>query len=295
VLGASQFFICRSFGLTSDTPMAWMKRVVNRPLVMAFFYIPYCLWLRFSLRSMGAAWWMNAWAALVLLFGIYAGVLPTMIMPRFFKVTPLTDSPVRSRIEELCRRLLFPIEDVQLLQFGRSLHLGYACIAGNGKHRRILVSDTLLTTLNEDEVEAVVAHEVGHAKHRDILKRLAVVAAGSFAGYFVIGLFCQIIIEDPISTMMPAGFLSLLVASLSCLTWSSLLMMPMARKQEFAADSFSASSVADPESLVTALTKIYQQNLQMTSKARKHTHPPLPQRIENIRKTVEQKTVAVSI
>lgn len=254
------------------------------------------LWL---MGQAGDAWWL--WA-----FGVLAGfqllmmvVYPTWIAPMFNRFTPLQDEALAARVRRLMDRCGFAARDLLVMDGSRRSAHANAYFTGLGRAKRVVFFDTLLKSLTPDEVEAVLAHELGHFRHRHISQRLVMVMLASLAGLallgaasqwsgFYVGLGVQPNLGAPNDGLALALFTLILPAALFLLSplgawWS--------RRQEYQADAYAAAQ-ADPRALSSALIKLYTDNASTLTPdpwyVRFHySHPPAVQRLAALKSPLE--------
>ncbi|WP_306304499.1 M48 family metallopeptidase [Methylogaea oryzae] len=145
------------------------------------------LWLILWVMDGAGLWWLWAWAILMGFSLVMAWAYPTFIAPLFNRFTPLADDALRSRVEALLERCGFHSKGIFVMDGSRRSGHGNAYFTGIGNNKRIVFFDTLLTTLNHDEVEAVLAHELGHFKRKHVVKMLGVSATTTLAGFALLG------------------------------------------------------------------------------------------------------------
>lgn len=258
-------------------------------LVLGLPFFALVLWL---MQSMGELWWLYVWAVWLGFTILMTWAYPSFIAPLFNKFEPLTDNELKQRIETLLQRNGFASSGIFVMDGSKRSAHGNAYFAGLGSNKKIVFFDTLLQNLNHDEVIAVLAHEVGHFKHKHLHKRLLVIAILSLAGLALLGwlmqqewFFTGLGVEQP-STYMALALFSLILPTFSffltpIMAWSS-------RQHEFEADNFAAKQT-NSEHLIRALVKLYQENASTLTpdnlySAFYYSHPPAAVRIERLNK-----------
>jgi STE24 endopeptidase len=242
----------------------------------------------------GDLWWLWTWAVWVL-FNLAVLVLyPTVIAPMFNRFVPLEPGPVRDRVERLLARCGFASKGLFVMDGSRRSAHGNAYFTGFGRGKRIVFFDTLLSRLSPDEIEAVLAHELGHFKHRHILKRIVVTFAISLAGLWLLGWlsgrpwFYQGLGVTP-QPGDAVGAYALLLFFLAMPVFTFVLQ-PLAswlsRRHEFEADAFAARQ-ASAEDLSRALVKLYEDNAATLTPDPVHSafydsHPPAAIRLDRL-------------
>lgn len=268
----------------------WLKgllvgALIGGPLVFAVLYL---------MREAGQQWWIYAWA---LWFGfslLLMWLFPTVIAPIFNKFTPLEDGATRQRILNLLQRCGFDSSGLFVMDGSKRSSHGNAYFSGMGKAKRIVFFDTLLSRLNDDQIEAVLAHELGHFKKKHIVKHLAFSGIGSLVMFYVLGLlantpwfFTELGVNPDLANGPQAMALVLFMMVLPYFTFPIRPVMSwMSRKHEFEADAYAAQQSA-PQHLVSALVKLYQDNASTLTPDPLHSafydsHPPASIRINRL-------------
>ena len=253
------------------------------------------LWL---MQTAGPYWWVYAWAVIVSFMLLMMFIYPTFIAPLFNKFALLEDTTLKERIENLLDRCGFKSKGIYIMDGSKRSSHGNAYFTGLGNNKRIVFFDTLLESLLPQEIEAVLAHELGHFKHKHITKQLFIMSflmLGSLAllgwlmqqGWFYTGLG---VATD--STHM-ALILFMLVLSVFGIYFQPIFSF-FSRKNEFEADDFAAqqSSASD---LIQALVKLYKENANTLTpdplySAFHDSHPPAPVRVAFLSSKIKEKT-----
>jgi STE24 endopeptidase len=219
-------------------------------------------------------------------------VYPTFIAPLFNKFTPLEDSALKGRIEQLLEKCGFRAQGFYVMDGSKRSTHGNAYFTGFGKSRRIVFFDTLLARLGHDEIVAVLAHELGHFKRRHIVQRIALMAAMSLAGLWLLGWLMDkawFYTGLGVATQGTATGLLLFLLTMPVFTF---LLQPLmsfySRRQEFEADRYAAKN-ASAQDLVQALVKLYNDNAATLTPDPLHSafydsHPPATIRIAQLMK-----------
>jgi STE24 endopeptidase len=212
---------------------------------------------------MGELWWLYVWAFWLGFNLLVLLVYPTFIAPLFNKFKPLEDGALKTRIEGLMTRCGFRLSGLFVMDGSKRSAHGNAYFTGFGAAKRIVFFDTLLDKLAPTEVEAVLAHELGHYHHHHLWKRLAVIGAGSLAFFALLGhLASQDVVLEGLGMQATgtAPTLVLFALVLPVFTFPLTPLMSMwSRKHEFQADAYAASQAPAAE-LVSALVKLYRDN-----------------------------------
>ena len=285
------FGIEQRFGFNNTTAKLWVSDMLKGLLVGMVLGLP-ILWLvLWLMQAGGPMWWLYTWAALVVYQLFVMWIAPNVIMPLFNKFTPLEDAALKERVTALMNRAGFKAKGFFVMNGSRRSAHSNAFFTGFGAAKRVVFFDTLLTQLNGDEMEAVLAHELGHFKHRHILKMMAVSFATSLAGLALLGWVSQQIWFYTGLGVMPnlngnnsALALLLFMLVLPLFTFFvSPLSARRSRKFEFEADAYAIAN-SDGKALASALLKLYQDNASTLTPdpwyvAFYYSHPPASQRL----------------
>ena len=285
------FGIEQRFGFNNTTPKLWVSDMLKGLLVGMILGLP-ILWLvLWLMQAGGALWWLYTWAALVVYQLFVMWIAPNVIMPLFNKFTPLEDATLKERVTALMTRSGFTAKGFFVMDGSRRSAHSNAFFTGFGAAKRVVFFDTLLAKLNGDEMEAVLAHELGHFKHRHILKMMATSFATSLAGLALLGWVSQQVWFYTGLGVMPnlngnnsALALLLFMLVLPLFTFFvSPLSARRSRKFEFEADAYAVAN-SDGRALANALLKLYQDNASTLTPdpwyvAFYYSHPPASQRL----------------
>ena len=261
--------IYRSFGLEARfgfnrlTPGLFVADTVKGVLLAALIGLPLIAFVLWLMAAMGGLWWLYVWAFWLGFNLLVMLVYPTFIAPLFNKFQPLEDGALKTRIEGLMTRCGFRLSGLFVMDGSKRSAHGNAYFTGFGASKRIVFFDTLLAKLDPPEVEAVLAHELGHYHHHHLWKRLAVIGAGSL-GFFALlghlagqGWFFEGL---GLASQGTAATLLLFALVLPVFTFPlTPLMSHWSRRHEFEADAYAARQ-APAADLVSALVKLYRDN-----------------------------------
>jgi len=219
----------------------------------------------------GARWWLWAWAIVVIFQLMLMLVAPALILPLFNKFTPMAEGSLRDRLFALAKRTGFPTRSIDLMDGSKRSRHSNAFFTGFGRFRKIVLFDTLLAQLSEPELEAVLAHEIGHYKKRHIIKLLAVSMIGLLVAFAAIAWlarqdwFYRAFGFEPSGAFTPAAIVpamllfALLAGTLSF--WLTPLINLWSRRFEYEADAFGREAMGESQSLIGALRKLNEKNL----------------------------------
>ena len=290
-----QFVLEERFGFNKMTVGLWLADAVKGGLVGAVIGLP-LLWVVLTLMDRtGALWWLYAWLVWSGFQLLMMVLYPTVIAPLFNKFTPLTDDNLKDRIEGLMTRVGFAAKGLFVMDGSKRSAHGNAYFSGFGSNKRIVFFDTLLSRLAPEEIEAVLAHELGHFKLKHIVKRIGVLFALSLAFLALLGwLKTQVWFYTGLGVLPLLGqsndamalLLFTLVLPVFTFPFSPLTSIT-SRKHEFEADAFAASH-SDARDLVSALVKMYEDNAATLTPDPIHSafydsHPPASVRIRHLR------------
>ena len=215
------------------------------------------------MERMGEYWWLYVWLVWVVFNLLILFIYPSFIAPLFNKFSPMQDEAMKTRIESLLNRCGFTAQGLFVMDGSKRSAHGNAYFTGFGKTKRIVFFDTLLERLSINEVEAVLAHELGHFKRRHVVKRIVATFALSLGFLWLLGLLMQTTwFYQGLGVSTPSTALALLLFFMMLPVFSFLLapiMSAYSRKHEFEADAYAAKQT-DAADLVNALVKLYQDN-----------------------------------
>ena len=286
------FVLEARFGFNRTTLRVWLVDLVKGTLLGAALGLPLAALALWLMRAAGPLWWLWVWAVWVGFQFLLVALYPTVIAPLFNKFSPLPEGPVRTRVEALLARCGFAAGGLFVIDGSRRSSHGNAFFTGFGRARRIVFFDTLIERLAPDEIEAVLAHELGHYKLRHIRKRMLWMAVLSLAflallawlqasPWFYEGLGVPAAIERP-GVALVLFFLVLPTFTFALGPLASLY----SRRHEFEADAFAARH-ASAAALVHALVKLYQDNAATLTPDPLHSafydsHPPAAARVARL-------------
>ena len=261
-----QFVLEEKFGFNKMTPGLFFLDALKRSLLGTVIGLP-LLWIVLSLMGKaGHAWWFYAWLIWCTVQIAMLVLYPTVIAPLFNRFTPLEDVSLRERVDQLLQRTGFTAKGLFVMDGSKRSSHGNAYFSGFGAAKRIVFFDTLLTRLSPPEIEAVLAHELGHFKCRHILKRMLVIFSLSLALLALLGYlknqawFYAGLGVDPATGRSDAMALVLFALVLPLLTFFlSPLSSFTSRKHEYEADAF-AVQATNAKDMASALVKLYEDN-----------------------------------
>lgn len=286
------FVLEESFGFNRTSLKLFITDMIKQfglSLIIGFPLLYVILWL---MQSAGSLWWLYAWSVWFSFSLIMMWAYPSFIAPLFNKFSELDNLDLKQRIENLMTRCGFSSSGILVMDGSKRSSHGNAYFTGLGKNKRIVFFDNLLDSLDDEEIEAVLAHELGHFKKKHITKRMISMALITLVGFGILGyLMQQTWFYRGLGIDTPSIYTALILFAIS----SSIFAFPfspisslLSRKHEFEADDY-ASSQADAQKLIDALVKLYKDNYSTLTpdpifSAWYDSHPPASVRVENLSK-----------
>ena len=294
------FVIEKKFGFNKMTHTMFFVDLIKQGLLGILLGLPLLFGALWLMEKTGANWWLYVWLMWVAFNLIILSVYPTWIAPLFNKFTPLEDAALKARIEQLMQKCGFKSSGLFVMDGSRRSSHGNAYFTGFGQNKRIVFFDTLLSQLNPPEIEAVLAHELGHFKRNHVIKRIFLTFTISLVflwllGYLMnqdwfyqgLGVFSSN--ETLANISSPSTAMALLLFFLVMPTFT-FLFQPLSslysRKHEFEADAYAVEKASSGD-LIQALVKLYQDNAATLTPDPLHSafydsHPPASVRIARL-------------
>lgn len=285
-----QFVIEERFGFNRMTLRLFFADMLKQTLLGLSIGTPVLLAVLWLMGAMGEYWWLYVWAFWCAFNLLILFIYPTWIAPLFNKFSPLEDAELKTRIEALLTRCGFASNGLFVMDGSKRSSHGNAYFTGFGKNKRIVFFDTLLQRLQPQEIEAVLAHELGHFRHRHVLKRIVLMFGLTLGFLWLLG---QLMVAPwfyeglGVSAQNTAMALTLFFLTLSVFTFPfSPLSSLLSRRHEFEADAYAARH-ASSEDLIRALVKLYEDNASTLTPDPLHSlfydsHPPAALRIAHL-------------
>jgi STE24 endopeptidase len=284
------FVLEQRFGFNKTTPRVYIADLVKNTLLLIGIGTPMLALVLWLMETAGDLWWLYVWFTW---FGFSLFMMwfyPAFIAPLFNKFRPLEDVSLKTRIEDLLRRNGFASQGIFVMDgSSRSTH-GNAYFTGMGSSKRIVFFDTLINELTHEEIEAVLAHELGHFKLNHVKKRIAVLGVVFLAGFWLLGwLIDETWFYAGLNAGVPSTWMALTLFMLVTPAFT-LFLQPVfsyySRRHEFEADDF-ASAQGRSVDLVQALVKLYKENASTLTpdplySAFHDSHPPAMARIAHL-------------
>ena len=293
------FVIEQRFGFNQTTLRLWLGDLLKSSLVGVLIGLPVVALILWLMGAAGGLWWLWAWLLWIGFNLLLMVVYPTVIAPWFNKFQPLEDEALKTRVTALMQRCGFAAKGLFVMDGSRRSAHANAYFTGFGASKRVVFYDTLLRQLNSNEVEAVLAHELGHFKHRHILKRMAGLFALSLAGFALLGwlstqiwFYTGLGVRPNLSALVPGvpstpndavALLLFLLAAPVFTVFLAPLFARISRRHEFQADAY-AMAQANGADLASALLKLYQDNASTLTPDPVYvqfyySHPPASERL----------------
>src|SRR5437016_8760453 len=280
------FRVEHRFHLSNQSFGAWLWDEAKGWLVSLLLSAMLAELVYWSMRAWPLHWWLVAWGVFIVLTVFFAQIAPVVLFPIFYKFTPLADEELKQRLVRLSERAGTRIRGVYEWKLSEKSKKANAALTGLGNTRRIILADTLLQSYTPDEIEAVLAHELGHHVHKHIFKSIAVQTGITLAGFWAANAALQLAVErgmfQRISDFADLPLLALVATALS------LLLLPAlnaySRYNERQADRYCFGAIPAVAPFVTAMDKLAAQNLAERAPSRVvevlfHSHPPVSKRI----------------
>lgn len=282
------FSLERRFRLSTQKFGAWLWDEVKGLLVGLVLGGIVVELLYFTIRQWPQNWWVLAWALFMGLFVVLAQLAPVILFPIFYKFEPLDNEDLRRRLVVLSERAGTRVRGVYRWKLSEKSKKANAALTGLGATRRIILADTLLDNYTSDEIEAVLAHELGHHVHRHILKSIFVQAAVTLLGFWAANYALHYAIDHHMFDFVQVSdFANLPLLALVATVLSFLLMPALnaySRFNERQADRYAFESIASVEPFISSMNKLADQNLAERAPARWvewffHSHPSISRRL----------------
>ena len=259
----SGFYLEHKYNLSNQTFLKWIWENFKGLLVSLVIGVPILLIFYFVLNYFGINWWLPFAIIMFLISVVLSQIFPILIFPIFYKVTPIQDELLKNRITILGEKAGLKVENVYKFNMSKNTKKANAAFTGLGKTKRIILGDTLLENYTTEEIETVIAHELGHFKKKHIIKNIIIGTTSSFLTLFLIALLYH-------NSLSWFGFKS--IAQISAIPllalWSMLIgiiQTPLgnllSRKFEYEADEYAVIETRNPNAFKKTLEKLTDQNL----------------------------------
>ena len=257
------FVLEQNFGFNKTNIKTFISDIIKALLITLAIGLPMIYLILYLMSIMGNEWWLYVWAVISTFSLIMLWLYPSYIAPIFNKFKPLDDVDLKNNIEDLLNRTGFKSDGVFVMDGSKRSSHGNAYFTGIGKNKRIVFFDTLLKGMEDKEVEAILAHELGHFHHKHIRKHMASSFAISLTGLALLGyLINKDWFFNGLGVSDPSNHTALILFALVIPVFSffvSPIGNYLSRKHEFEADAFAAKHT-NPKDLVSSLVKLYRDN-----------------------------------
>lgn len=284
------FVLPRRFGLLSQSLRGWLRDGVKEGVLGFLLGIGVMVFVYWLLGSFPELWWLLAAAFLILFTVVMTNLAPIIIVPLFYKLETIADEGLRERLVHLAERAQTRVRGVFTINLSSKATTGNAALMGLGNTRRIVIGDTILDRYSPEEIEVIMAHELGHHVHRDTAKFIAIQSATTVAGFYLAHLVLRSSVLwfgfDGIADVAAFPLLALVLGGFA------LLLEPLSnaysRYLEGAADQYALNLTHNPEGFATMMTKLTNQNLSEAQPSRWvellfYDHPPYFRRVARAR------------
>ena len=304
-----QFYVEQSFGFNRMTVGMWLMDLFKNTILSAMLGIPLLYGVLAFMQAYANSWWFWAWALFLGFNVLMLWLYPTVIAPLFNRFSPLPDGPLKIRLEQLLERCGFASKGMYVMDGSRRSGHGNAYFTGFGRSKRIVFYDTLLEQLSEPQIEAVLAHELGHFHHKHILKRMLWLLPLSLAGFALLGFLVKqmwfyqglgisnqfsvldTLAQQPTHLFAVGMLLFSLVLPVFLFVLTPLFSLS-SRKDEFQADAFAVAH-SNGQDLIDALVSMYHDNASFVGTDPWYSrfydsHPPATIRVAHLKKQMLQ-------
>ena len=281
------YFLEHKFKLSNQRFSGWFFDDIKKGLISFAIFLISIESIYFVLRRFPDKWWILAGIIWLSINLILSKIMPSVLIPLFYKYIPLENRELKERILSLFSRCAVSIKDVYAIDLSSKTKKANACVCGLGKSRRVILSDTLLREFTPEETEVVVAHEIGHYKNHDISKMILCSCLFSFLAFFICDIFLKrALVVFGFNSIDDIAFFPMLAL---CLLFTGLVVMPIqngfSRLLERKADLFSLKVTGSADGFISMITKLGKMNLADFSPSRfleifLYDHPPISKRIK---------------
>jgi STE24 endopeptidase len=288
------FVVEQRFGFNKMTWKLWLADAVKATLLGAAIGLPIAALILWLMGAAGSWWWLWAWAVWMGFNLLLLVVYPTFIAPLFNKFQPLEDETLKARVTALMQRCGFAAKGLFVMDGSKRSAHANAYFTGFGAAKRVVFYDTLLAKLSPGEVDAVLAHELGHFRHKHIIKRIAALFAMSLLGFALLGwlatkawFYTGLGVRPNLDGPNDALALLLFMLAVPVFTYFiSPLLAQFSRRHEFEADAFAATQTSGQD-LGNALLKLYEDNASTLTPDPVfvkfyYSHPPASERLARL-------------
>ncbi len=294
----SQFYIEEFYGFNKMTARTYLSDTAKQLLITPVIAVPMLLGLFFFMDKTGSFWWLYATLFITVLQLIVFILYPLVIAPLFNKFTPLEDGELKERLNSLAHRTGFKTSGIYLMDGSRRSSHSNAYFTGIGRVKRIVLFDTLVESLSVDELESVLAHEIGHYRKKHIVKRLILSVFMMAVGFYVLSLLMNWNTLYRAFGYAEPGYHAILIILSICLSPFSFFLSPLgngwSRKHEYEADRFAKEACGGGDAMMSALKKLGLDNMSNLTPHSAYSffhysHPALSERLAALSDTREDQ------
>ena len=290
------FIIEEKYGFNKTTFKTFISDKLKQYFLISLIGGPLLYLVLYFFGNFGDHAWVYVWGFLVAFSVIMQPIFNTFIAPMFNKFTPLEEGPLLDKIKTYLSKVDFPVKKLEVMDGSKRSSHSNAYFSGIGRNKRIALFDTLVEQMNDDEIVAVIAHEVGHYKLKHIYSGILLSALQSGIMLYIMSIFLMnpdlfsVFKMDNLSIYASLVFFSMLYAPISLLL--GIFFSIISRKNEFSADAYSAQTAELPESLISGLKKMSKENLSNLTPHwlnvfLNYSHPPVLKRIQALKSYIK--------
>ena len=289
----SQFVIEEKYGFNKMTLKLFFTDILKSLIISAILMVPLLYLLFWFMSSTGSLWWIYAFIGFSLFQLFLMIIYPTVIAPIFNKFTPMEDGPLKKKVLELAERLKYYVKGIFVMDGSKRSSHSNAYFTGLGKSKRIVLFDTLINTMEEEELLGVLAHEIGHEKKKHVIKNLVFSLVTILAGFWIMSLVLYYRPFYEAFYFESCSFHALIILLMFCAGPFTFFLKPLtailSRKYEYQADKFAIAAVHSASGLKNALIKLSRKNLSNITphplySFYHYSHPTLFERIKAMEK-----------
>jgi len=259
----TDFYLEHKYNLSNQSFLKWIWEGSKAAMIGAAFGIPLLMLFYYILQKFGIIWWLPFGIILFIFSVVLAQIVPVLILPLFYKVTLLENESLKEKIMHLCKNAGLKVGSVFKFDMSKNTKKANAAFTGLGRTKRILLGDTLLDNYSEDEIETVIAHELGHYKKKHIIKNIIIGTLSSFLTFYLIAHLHRISLSwfgfTAITQISSLPLLGLWTAIIGLI--ETPLSNSISRKFEYEADNYAVTSTQKTEAFIKTLEKLTDQNL----------------------------------
>jgi STE24 endopeptidase len=259
----SGFYLEHRYDLSNQTFLRWFWEQTKALLVGIPLVVPILLVFFYCLEEFGNAWWLPVAAVIFVFTTLLVRIAPKLIFPLFYKFTRLEKETLKERINRLCAEAGFHVEGVFFFNMSKNTKKANAGFTGLGKTKRVILGDTLLENFSEDEIETVLAHELGHYRRGHIWKGILISTVVTFAALFITSRLYMMSLSlfgfEHVDNLAALPLLGLWLGLFGFVT--SPIMNLISRKHEYEADEYAIVKSGNPSAFIDALKKLAEMNL----------------------------------